>query len=268
MIKMFVSDLDGTLLTIDNKVRDDDIEAINKALEAGIDICLASGRKDIDIRAVATMICPKWNEPEFYRISQNGAFIFSKNNEALHKTAFDPEIAREVYNRVIEKDVITIVSTIDKEYVEIKDETILRIEKRLFSPIEEEKNLPMKIGKTIQASKIIINGPEKRIRMIQEELQEAFPNELDTYISEAQILDVMPKNISKGNAVDILIKHIGINSNQIACIGDSFNDIPMFQITHNSFAMATAHDQVKRNANYIVETVAEAIEQVLQFQKN
>lgn len=262
MIKMIISDLDGTLLSFDNKVHEDDIKAINAALEHGIDICLASGRKDIDIQAVAKMIGGK-----FHRISQNGAFAFSRDDQELHRTAFDPEIAKKLYERILGEDVITILSTIDKEYVEVKNEEILKIEERLFSPIEEEKDLKTKIGKSIHTSKIIINGAEKTIRQLQKELMDTFPNELDTYISESKILDLMPKNISKGNAIKILLKTIGINPEEIACIGDSYNDIPMFKLTKNSYAMSSAHPDVKKEATFIVGSVAEAIEQILNSSK-
>lgn len=259
MIKMIISDLDGTLLSFDNKVHDDDTNAIHTALEHGIDFCLASGRKDLDIQAVAKLI----GDSKFHRISQNGAFVFSSDDQELHRTSFEPEIAKKLYERIIGEDVITILSTIDKEYVEVKDDVILKIEERLFSPIEEEKDLRDKIGESIHTSKIIINGAEKAIRQLQKELMDTFPNDLDTFISESKILDVMPKNISKGNAIKILIKKLGLSPNEIACIGDSYNDIPMFQLTENSFAMASAHPDVKKEANFVVETVAEAIEQIL-----
>lgn len=263
MIKMIISDLDGTLLSFDNKVRDDDINAIHAALDHGINFCLASGRKDLDIQAVAKII----GGNKFHRISQNGAFVFSSDDHELHRTSFEPAIAKKLYERIIGEDVITILSTIDKEYVEVKDEVIRKIEERLFSPIEEEKDLKEKIGKSIHTSKIIINGAEKTIRQLQKKLMDTFPDELDTFISESKILDVMPKNISKGNAIKILMENVGLSSNEIACIGDSYNDIPMFKLTKNSFAMSSAHPDVKKEAKFVVGTVAEAIEQILTSSK-
>ncbi|HHY74861.1 MAG TPA: HAD family phosphatase [Bacillus bacterium] len=261
MIKMIFSDLDGTLLSNDNKVRDDDSKAIKIALQNGIDVCLASGRKDIDIQAVADIIGSK-----FHRISQNGAFVFSRDNQELHRTSFDPIIVKKLYERISNEEVITILSTIDKEYVEKKDELIFKIEKRLFSPIEEEKELKSEIGKSIHVSKIINIGTEKTLHQLQKELKETYPEELDTFLSETHILDVMPKNISKGNAIQILLKHTGLKPNQIACIGDSYNDIPMFHLTKHSFAMSSAHPDVKKEASFIVDTVAEAIEQIMKFE--
>ena len=46
--------------------------------------------------------------------------------------------------------------------------------------------------------------------------------------------------------------------------GDSFNDIPMFQLTPNSFAMATAPEAVQRHASAVVSSVSEAARIVLE----
>lgn len=262
MIKMIISDLDGTLLTIENKVHDEDILAIKEALNSGIDFCLASGRKDVDIQAVASII-----GYQFHRISQNGAFIFSRENQQLHDSSFEPQFAKELLERFKADDVITILSTIDKEYVEEKDEYIYKMDERLFSPILEDKELHHKIGGTIIPSKIIIHGDEAKIHQLHKEITEAFPTKLDAYISEAEILDLVPKNISKGHAIELLLEHVGISRDEIACIGDSFNDIPMFQLTKNSYAMSTAHPDVKKEATHVVETVADAIHSILERNK-
>lgn len=46
-----------------------------------------------------------------------------------------------------------------------------------------------------------------------------------------------------------------IDLDEIAVIGDSGNDISMFEITKNSFAMSRAPKFVKEKANYIVDRV-------------
>ncbi|WP_102346592.1 HAD family hydrolase [Bacillus sp. Marseille-P3661] len=258
MIKMIICDLDGTLLTEKNEISIKDKQAVNMALQQGIDFCLASGRKDIDIKAVANMLGSK-----FHRISQNGGFIYTVEEKQLHETTFPPEVAIELYERIKKENLITFLSTIDKEYVEERTEHIIKIEERLFSPVLEEKNLLNKIGKTIFPSKLILNGTEEQICKLHKELTEQYPNVMDAYISESKILDIVPKNISKGNAILILLDHLDINQEEIACIGDSFNDIPMFQLTEHSFAMATAHQDVKKAATHVVETVADAIYELI-----
>jgi Cof subfamily protein (haloacid dehalogenase superfamily) len=201
----------------------------------------------------------------FHRISQNGAFIVMNDENDLHSTFFEPEIAKKLYHFVKDKDVSTLVSTRHEEMVQRKTDFIKRIEGLLYTPILEKPNLHDEIGVDIFPSKIVINGPDELIEQIQKELHEQFPKELDAYISAPRTLDLMPKNISKGNAVKKLAEEIGINPNEIACVGDSFNDVPMFQIAEYSFAMSNARQEVKAHAKFEVESVGEAIKMVLEM---
>jgi Cof subfamily protein (haloacid dehalogenase superfamily) len=260
MIKLIVSDLDGTLLDESIKVRESDIEMINQAIGQGITFCLATGRKDRDIVAVLEML-----DRSFHRISQNGAFIVMDDETDLHSTFFEPAIAKKLYHHVKDKEVLTFVSTRHDEMIQKKNEIVEKIEKFLFSPITENPNLHEEIGVSIQPSKIVVTGYDEVIKPLQKELLEQYPDELDAYISAPYTLDLMPKNISKGNAVKKLAGKIGIDPSEIACIGDSFNDVPMFQMAQYSFAMSKAKPEVKEHATYEVESVGEAIKMVLEI---
>ena len=130
MIKLFVSDLDGTLLSFEKKVTQQDIAALKGLKENGVDVCLASGRMDVEIGEILTMIGEK-----YHRISQNGAFINTDNDESLHALTFDNVIAKEVFEQVRSTDFITIIADYSKNYTERRDEGNSGIESRRFSPI-------------------------------------------------------------------------------------------------------------------------------------
>ncbi|MGG4492257.1 HAD family hydrolase [Metabacillus idriensis] len=263
MIKLFVSDLDGTLLSFEKKVTEQDISALKELKKNGVDVCLASGRMDVEIGEILTMVGEK-----YHRISQNGAFINTDQDESLHALTFENVIAKEVFEQVRSTNLITIIADYSKNYTERRDEVITGIESRMFSPIEENVNLLHALGQEVKASKISILGEYEAISELQKILQERHPDTIETYISDKQCLDVMPKNISKGNALKMLIEHLGIKSDEVACIGDSFNDIPMFNMTPHSFAMEEALPEVKTEAAYTVSSVGEAIKQVLEMNKN
>jgi Cof subfamily protein (haloacid dehalogenase superfamily) len=262
MIKLFVSDLDGTLLSFEKKVTQQDIAALKGLKENGVDVCLASGRMDVEIGEILTMIGEK-----YHRISQNGAFINTDNDESLHSLTFDNVIAKEVFEQVRSTDFIIIIADYSKNYTERRDEVITSIESRMFSPIEENVNLFNALGEDVKASKISILGEYEAISDLQKKLQEKHPDTIETYISDKQCLDVMPKNISKGNALKMLIEHLGIKPEEVACIGDSFNDIPMFKMTPHSFAMEDSLPEVKAQAAYTAATVHEAINKVAEMNK-
>lgn len=263
MIKLFVSDLDGTLLDENKKVRETDIDWINNALDSGITFCMASGRKDADIIAVSGMI-----NRSFHRISQNGAFIVLNDQTDLHSTFFAPDVAKRIYNYVVEKEVLTFVSTRDDEMIDRSNDLVEKIQSVLFSPLVINPNLKDDVGVSIHPSKIVISGKDEVLEELQNELEQLFPEEIDAFISAKYTLDVMPKNISKGHAVKKLAEQLGFSLDEVACIGDSFNDVPMLQAARYGFAMSEAKPGVKEHASYIVDSVGEAIKKVIELNAN
>jgi Cof subfamily protein (haloacid dehalogenase superfamily) len=259
MIKLLVSDLDGTLIDKENKVASHDIEALKKLREHDVDICLASGRMDNEIMEVAKSI-----GDQFHRVSQNGAFVITGNEKSLHSQTFQHELAKKLYESTRSDDKITIVCSDNTNFVEEKNDILKQIELRFFFPIEERANMLNEIGLSLNPSKITVLGHHEEVLKLQQAINEMFHDDVDTFISEQGCLDIMPKNISKGNAILVLLEHLQLKPEEIACVGDSFNDIPMFQLTPNSFAISHAHEDVKKEAAYVVESVSEAVNIILE----
>ncbi|MFS1518944.1 HAD family hydrolase [Bacillus sp. SCS-151] len=265
MIKLIVSDLDGTLLNFNKQVTDEDIDALKRANEQNITFAIATGRMEPEVLEVLKVV-----NDRFHRISQNGAFVITNDNEVLHHTTFSPAIAHDIYKYTRDQnDIITLVCHDNTNYAEKIDEHIERIQGRMFFPIVEKPNLLAEMKAGMAPTKIIIGGYD--VQKHEKNLLELFPTQLDAFVSEENCLDVMPKNISKGNAIQNLLNHLNLSTDEIACIGDSFNDIPMFKLTANSYAMSEAHPNVKKEAKYVVNSVSEAIDHVInqnQLQEN
>jgi hypothetical protein len=80
--------------------------------------------------------------------------------------------------------------------------------------------------------------------------------------------EVMSKGISKGNAVSILSDMLGIERENVMCIGDSENDLSMIKFAGLGVAMGNAAECIKENADYITDInnedgVAKAIEKFI-----
>ena len=97
--------------------------------------------------------------------------------------------------------------------------------------------------------------------------EERFGDRFDVIYSGPENIELMPKNISKGQALLELMELKGYEPTEVACIGDSMNDITMLQATPFSFAMRHSDDIVKESSHYVVKTVAEAIEMVLKYNR-
>lgn len=73
-------------------------------------------------------------------------------------------------------------------------------------------------------------------------------------------LDIVGSDCSKGGAIRKLARHLGMEEKDMACIGDNFNDLPMFETIPNSFSFPYAPEKVQEKAKTIVDSIAQAIE--------
>ncbi|MFG6149665.1 HAD family hydrolase [Halobacillus sp. B23F22_1] len=255
MIKLFISDLDGTLLGMNHYIKPHDIEALKKLKDKGIDLAVASGRMDHDIAQVLSKVGVSG-----HRISQNGAFVYHSNGEYIYSKSFEIDKAKEVMNFIKNEPMVKTVSTEDKIYTSEHNEWVDLISEQLFQDVIIEPDLMNRFGDHIIPAKITLHGKEDDVILASGRLREQFGNELDSFISHESCVDIMPQMINKGNGIKALLDTIGLEPNEIACIGDSFNDLPMFSVTPHSYAMSSAHPEVQKKAEYVVDHVYEAIE--------
>ena len=71
----------------------------------------------------------------------------------------------------------------------------------------------------------------------------------------SQSIEFMNKGVNKAKALKELIKETDLNPNEIAVIGDSGNDIPLFETFENSFVMSHSPEEVKKAAKTQIDGV-------------
>ena len=103
-------------------------------------------------------------------------------------------------------------------------------------------------------NKILIAGKEAEILVIEKELIAQYHDKLNIYKSQPRYLEVMHKQASKTNAIQLLIAKYGIQQNEIVAIGDNYNDKSMIEFAGMGVAMGNAPDEIKNVANYITDT--------------
>ncbi|ENQ3104452.1 Cof-type HAD-IIB family hydrolase [Bacillus cereus] len=254
MIKLFVSDLDDTLVYDVNRIHRDDEKALCWLAEKGTNICFASGRFTHRIHAVV-----KHFAFPYYTTGLNGAVLFTKEGEILNESTFDGEVAREIYKYIHEKKLADIVCAKEHRYTKKKNEHHRTFEEYIQGEITEIETLEEEFGQTIYPAKLFVYGEEEKITLLDQELRNQFQGEAEVVISGKRYVDIMPIGISKGSALRLLMEHLQIEAHEVACIGDSFNDISMLSVTPHSFTLHHAHPYVKEKANHVVRSVEEAI---------
>lgn len=260
MIKLIVSDLDGTLLDHHKKVAQREIDSLRQVKEAGITLCLASGRMNLEMQQVLQDI-----NHQAHSVSQNGAFIHLMNGTLLQSTLFEPTVAYEVFKLIQPTDTVQFICSGDANYIAQVTPAAEVIQTRMFHPYIVNSELEQAIQQDFPVCKFSVFGSLDILLTLKAQLEKKLNGLLDVYLSDTDCLDIMPHQVSKGTSLLSLLAHLDVSPEQIACVGDSFNDVSMFGITPHSFAMKSAHPDVKKHASYEVHSVSEAISHVLAY---
>ncbi|WP_117149076.1 HAD family hydrolase [Paraliobacillus zengyii] len=254
MLKLFASDLDGTLLQENNHILAEDKRALNELAEHQVELAIATGRADNEIKEIYKLV-----KQIGHRISQNGSFVYNKQNEIIHTSVFPNEVSKILYELIEEEQVDYLVSTADDIFIKELTPFMKKFEHLFFIPLKIENNFSFEIGQSILPSKFMIVGETEKIVFVQTAIHKRLDVAIDSYLSDKRCVDVVPKGINKGMGLTKLIKTLAIQPEEIAVIGDSFNDISMLQMTPHSYAISSAHPDVKKHASKVVDYVHEAI---------
>ena len=259
---LLASDLDGTLI-IDNKVSDENKEAIQKFKEEEGVFVVSTGRpfngvekvmKDLNIR------------PD-YLILNNGALIM-KEHEIVHKENIDYSVVKSIVETISsDKIMISIETGFATHPIDFTEE---RVEKAFLASIEQTFENIIHINKLEDLdedereniSLISVFSPNMSIEEVQK-VCDKINNDYSDYVvgyRNNRFIDVVPKNCSKGMAVKWVSDKESIHIDNVYTIGDSWNDDSMFEITNNSFTFYHAEEELQKRVKYVVKTVSECID--------
>lgn len=286
MYKLLAIDLDGTLLDSYGQVTQKNKEAIRKAIENSVEVVLTSGRSPRSVKNLAEEI-----GANNYFICGNGAIIydnrmdnvifnkFINKNKVLQiiKTCEENSIYYSINtkNSIITKSLNYNVLFYHQENSRKTDDkkTNINIVNDIYKYInerEEEDYLKITI---CDSNKIIFNRILNIIKSIKDVdvldvahiSRKIIKNGTEEIIMKYFYTEVTNKNVDKWNAIKFLTEKLGINTNEIATIGDNVNDITMIKNAGIGIAMGNSAPYIKEVADYVVvdndsSGVAEAIE--------
>ncbi|MCH5584161.1 HAD family hydrolase [Shimazuella sp. AN120528] len=267
MIRLFVSDLDGTLLTDEKTVSRTDQVALQKLKDAGIEICLATGRNRTEIEQVMQHL-----KLPYYQVTQNGAEVYGENGQLLHSSQFQPQTALVLFQLIQSFGIfvpIIIDAFLGNNLSDLK--RVIPFEQKSHFSYEDDdvfkhvSGLDNKIGVEIMPIKFSCFGDVRLLRLLEAEVHKQLPNQLNSFLVDKDCLDFMPLYVHKGAGLQLILDHLGLSKDEVVCIGDSENDISMFDLISNSFAMETASSHVQSKASKTASSVADAVEWTISY---
>lgn len=267
-IKLFATDLDGTLLDSNDKISQKNITAIKEAVNAGTIVTLATGRMYSSAVQYA-----RQTGIDVPLITYNGALIKSTSGKVYSEQYINPSAVQEFVAYCEHKQWYLQVNSNDALYFPIYLERSADYEKS--TGIKGETVGWQELGrKNENVAKMLLvtaeYGKQDAEKNIQEEnsmiyeLTQKFAGRVVLVKSKRGLIEVINPVVSKANALHILAKQFGFGIDEVMAIGDANNDLPMLEAAGKSVAMGNAADNIKAVCDYVVGTndndgVAEAI---------
>ncbi len=259
MIKLFASDLDGTLLNVDHKLDETIINAIKKINEKNKIFCIATGRSMYVEHSEEFRCIDGYN----YCISLNGAIITGKQNEIIYKKAINHEFVIKML-----KEFPTVAFEclgVDRMYYRHtkEEEKAFYDEIVKWSKFHQAFKFDRYHAKTVFDFKIedIENVEILKIncRIKDEKLKEKFKKFVDDHshlVVDAPFIEnffeLTDVSVNKGSAIQQLARMLNVEDDEVAVYGDGLNDLVMLKTFKHSYAPSNAKDKVKECANEVI----------------
>lgn len=260
MIKLIVTDLDGTLFTTEKHLPPDFDTIVHQLKQKGIAFAVATGR---NFEGIKSYFADKIND--MYFICDNGAFIM-EHDKLIRCVTIDKNLCHRVFEAVKEYGAIDVLACGLKGtyYTHCCDEMQYRMN-NYYTPVTFVEDMCEIEDQLFKISYSDFNGGPI-VSGSFEYLQNEFGEELSIQPSGGVWLDSMHKSVNKGEGVKALQESLGITAEETLVFGDYYNDIPMMEKAEKVYVMANAPDDVKAYATKIVRSndeygVTEAIKE-------
>ena len=236
MIKLIVSDFDGTLLPYGEKrVSESVISKIKSYLDNGISFAVASGRTYTELKALLNDVSDK-----IYFIADDGALII-KNDKILSGKPFTSDAIKCFFNNESFRDAV--LYSLDKAYLinSSKITTLGKTPRNIKRAFEVTEDI-YKISANMNDMSLI-NNENFRIHYANEKFAEF----------------VSPYS-NKGIALSLLQLHLSITKFETLAIGDADNDIPMMLQSNLTVSIGNKSKKLLENSKHNVLDIYSAFE--------
>ncbi|MDF1507261.1 HAD family hydrolase [Robertmurraya sp. DFI.2.37] len=272
MIKCVAIDMDGTLLTKDHEITEENMKAIKAAQEKGVEVVIATGRsypEAIYLLKEAGIKCPV--------ICANGAEVRSPEGEIVADNPLKKEFAKDALKILSDSDIYVEFFTSKGIYTAdmergislFKEYAANKHEKTEVEKIEAILQERMNFIKTIESVDFIFEQEDyhlykllafsfdpEQLQKVEAQLKEIEGIALSS--SGKENLEINGVEAQKGIALDRFTREKGISLMETMAIGDNYNDLSMFQRVGRAVAMGNADDYVKAQCHFVTATNEES----------
>lgn len=248
---LFVTDLDGTLLTPEQTLSRYTLDTVNALTAEGMAFTYATARSGETAAQVTLGL--KISAP---RVLYNGAFVVDNNDRVVLSNMFSKHDKREIIDGLISSAIYPVVYSViggAEKFSFLPDRSTAGCKRFLdtrkhcvrYNPVKSVRDLYD--GETFY---ILCVNDERKLAPFYEKFKDryncVFQN--DIYTNDVW-LEIMPKAATKAKALAELKRMLDC---RLVVFGDGKNDADMFRIADESYAVENACEELKSTATAVI----------------
>ncbi|WP_019908675.1 Cof-type HAD-IIB family hydrolase [Paenibacillus sp. HW567] len=239
--RLLALDMDGTLLNDEQQITPKTVEWIRKAMDAGVHVCLSTGRSSRSAMPYAEQLGLKTP-----MIMVNGSEVWRAPYELYRRSLMDMMLVKKMHKIAEEHGIWFWAYSVEEVYN--KDTWDGDIEGREW----------LKFGYSTEDDEI-----RHKVLMQLQDL-----GGLEITNSTPYNLEINPLGVNKASGIREVCKLLGLEMSQVVAVGDSLNDLAAIQQAGFGVAMGNAQEVVKQEADAVVATnnhdgIAEVIQKYI-----
>lgn len=256
MKTLYLSDLDGTLLNSKAELTETSCKILNELLEKGMLFSVATARTAATVLDIFKDV--KLNLP---LILMNGVVLFDTNNRSnILCHGIDRNAATEIMSFFDEQGKSPMLYMQKDGYLQIEYSDLDNVHQQNY--VNQRHDLKRK--KFVYREKLDVRNDDELIYIVTLDYPDQIKSIYEKIVASDKVtctfyednytdcyfLECMNKNASKASAAEVLKKLIGVD--RIVAFGDNMNDIPLFEIADEAYAVSGACDALKNIADGII----------------
>lgn len=267
--KILFLDLDGTLLNDKKEITEENMTAIQKAIDMGHAVVVATGRPKGGITGQIKAM--KLDRPGCYAIAANGATVFNTyTGEIIYENGVSREYLRYAFDEAHRFGLHAQTYAPDAILTEYDNDEIKYYSGLIKMPYRVVDDISTAIDYDPIKMLFIHLDDRKKLEDFQEHIRPWYEErQLEVFFSCDRHLECLPHGVSKGSGIRFLCEYLQIPFENTLAAGDAENDISMLEAVAIPCVMKNARPEMYPYGKYITERdnnqsgVAEIIEKFM-----
>jgi len=252
---LYVSDLDGTLMRNDETLSPETVQMINELVEKGLDFTFATARSIESARTITGGL-----QLKLPVITRNGCVLADNaTGKHLEKALFtkaEVDLIKEFLPELPKYGFVSCFLGEEMHRLYVDGEHSPELQGYLDYYESNPTVRPVSANEELfcgEPGYVTLIGPKEEIGALYEHVKayEGWETlfQKDTY-REEYWLEICPRNCTKAKTIQKLKERYGYD--RLVVFGDGLNDIPMFKIADEAYAVGNALPELKQYATGIL----------------